>query len=218
MFCKTPSLFSSSRRCRNVGLSESECGHYACPSPIPLLLWFGQRVSPWLLTGTSTSFCCWIFRANHRILWWRWWRSSWSCSWGRTRWLTRNHEQYRVRYTANSSLALFGEMWFLTAGPVVGVPMILAELPERKNFGCFFRHEEVQSFQIFSGLFFGSHLAVGRHHRRRIPRYPHGLHLDRVKVFLADHMHTSAGIHHKLSLSSGSFIYVTGNTHSSEDE
>ena len=27
----------------------------------------------------------------------------------------------------------FGEMWFLTAGQVVGISMILAEFPERKN-------------------------------------------------------------------------------------
>ena len=42
-------------------------------------------------------------------------------------------------------LAFFGEMWFLTAGPVVSIPMILAELPEKKNCGSWFkkhnRHE-----------------------------------------------------------------------------
>ena len=27
-------------------------------------------------------------------------------------------------------LAIFGEMWFLTAGPMVGLPMIIAEFPE----------------------------------------------------------------------------------------
>ena len=43
------------------------------------------------------------------------------------------------------------------------------------------------------------HLAVGRHHRRRTPRYPHGLQLGRVKVFLADHTHTRSWIYHKLS-------------------
>ena len=50
------------------------------------------------------------------------------------------------------------------------------------------------------GFFSCLHLAVGRHHRRRTPRCPHGLQLRKVKVFLADHMHTSSGIHHKLSL------------------
>ena len=38
-----------------------------------------------------------------------------------------------------------------------------------------------------------------RHHRRRSPRCPHGLQLSRVKVSLADHMHTRSGIHYKLS-------------------
>ena len=38
VFCKKPSLFSSSSRYRNLGLSKSECGHYACPNLVPLLL------------------------------------------------------------------------------------------------------------------------------------------------------------------------------------
>ena len=42
-------------------------------------------------------------------------------------------------------LPFFGEMCFLTAGPVGRVPVILAELPEQKNRVCFFkkhhRHE-----------------------------------------------------------------------------
>ena len=29
-----------------------------------------------------------------------------------------------------NSLAIFDEMWFLTADPVVSIPMIIAELPE----------------------------------------------------------------------------------------
>ena len=45
-----------------------------------------------------------------------------------------------------------------------------------------------QFFDIYRGFFSGLHLAVGRHHRRRIPRYPQGLQLGRVKVFLADHV------------------------------
>ena len=40
---------------------------------------------------------------------------------------------------AINSLALFGEMWFLTAGPVVTIPMILTDLPERENCGSFFK-------------------------------------------------------------------------------
>ena len=42
-------------------------------------------------------------------------------------------------------LPFWGELWFSTAGPQVGIPLILAEFPERKNCGCFFkkhnRHE-----------------------------------------------------------------------------
>ena len=52
------------------------------------------------------------------------------------------------------------------------------------------------------------HLAVGRHHRRRTSRCPHGLQISRVKVFLTDHMHTNSRIHHKLS--SGSLVDAAG--------
>ena len=38
-----------------------------------------------------------------------------------------------------SILVVFGEMWFLTAGPVVCTPMVLTEFPERKNCGSFFK-------------------------------------------------------------------------------
>ena len=51
----------------------------------------------------------------------------------------RDNEWYIVRCFAFDSFAIFGEMWFLTTGPVVGVPMILAELPQLENCGCFFK-------------------------------------------------------------------------------
>ena len=94
-------------------------------------------------------------------------------------------------------------MWFLTADPVVCIPMVLTEFPERKNCGSFFkkhdRHGQVQFFDKYRGFFSCLHLAVGRHQLRRIPRCPRGLQLGRVEVFLADHMHTSYGLYHKLS-------------------
>ena len=43
---------------------------------------------------------------------------------------------------------------------------------------------------MYRGFFFCLHLAVGRHHRRRILRCLQGLQLGSVKVFLAHHMHT----------------------------
>ena len=52
---------------------------------------------------------------------------------------------YIYIYIAINSLALLGEMWFLTAGELVSIPMVLAELLERKNCKSFFkkhnRHE-----------------------------------------------------------------------------
>ena len=53
--------------------------------------------------------------------------------------------------------------------------------------------------QLYRGFFSGLHLAVGRHHRRRTPRCPHGLQLSRVKVSFTDHMHTRSWNYHKLS-------------------
>ena len=38
---------------------------------------------------------------------------------------------------------------------------------------------------------FARYLLSCQNHRRRIPRYPHGLQLGRVKFFLANNMHTS---------------------------
>ena len=66
---------------------------------------------------------CWL-------LWRRWWRC---------RWRSKNHKWYIVGYIAINLLVIFDEMWFLTAGPVVSIHMILAELPERKNCGVFSR-------------------------------------------------------------------------------
>ena len=42
----------------------------------------------------------------------------------------QDYEWHIVGSIAINSLALFGEMWFLTAGPMAGLPMIVAELPE----------------------------------------------------------------------------------------
>ena len=97
-----------------------------------------------------------------------------------------------VWFFAINSLALVGKVWFLTAGPVVCMPMILTELPETKNCGSFFeKHncdELVQFFDIWSRFSSCLHLAVGRHHRRRTSRCRHGLKLSNVKVSLADQL------------------------------
>ena len=36
-------------------------------------------------------------------------------------------------FFAINSLAIFGEMWFLTAGPVVSIPMVLTKFPRGKE-------------------------------------------------------------------------------------
>ena len=74
------------------------------------------------------------------ILWGRWWRSTCVRCRG-TRRQTRDYEWHIVWYIAINSLAFFGEMWFLTAGPMVHLPIILTELPERKNCGSFFKKQ-----------------------------------------------------------------------------
>ena len=68
---------------------------------------------------------------------------------------------YIVRYIAINSLALFGEMWFLTACPLEGIPVILAELPERKNFGSSFKKQSNSlTYTVASSLVCTSLLAV----------------------------------------------------------
>ena len=88
-------------------------------------------------------------------------------------------------------------------GPAVCMPMILAGLRARKNCESFFKKhnfdKQVQLLDIYRRLFSGLRLAVGRHHRRRIPRHSYGFQLGRVKVFLTDHVHTGCWIYHKLS-------------------
>ena len=124
-------------------------------------------------------YCCWIFRADHWILWRRCWRSRGEddveelvCKPGTT--------SGRLFATLQSILLPFWvRCGFLTAGPVVGIPLILAELPERKDCGSLFKkhnlHEWVQFFDTYRGFFSCLHLAVGRHHRRRTSRCPHDL-------------------------------------------
>ena len=91
--------------------------------------WSTRRVSPWLLTHTYTSCCCWIVRADHSILRWRCWRSR--CRWRRgTRRQTKDNEWYVVRYHTLIFLQSVMRCGFLTTGPVVGIPMILTEFPK----------------------------------------------------------------------------------------
>ena len=87
-------------------------------------------------------------------------------------------------------LPFLDEMRFVAAGPMETVPKFFAELASPSRISPIFIHR-----RFFSCL----HVAVGRHHRRRIPRHPRGLQLSRVQVSLADHMHSRSGIHHKLS-------------------
>ena len=62
------------------------------------------------------------------------------------------------------------ECGFLIAGPVVSIPMIPEEIPEKKNGQTFFekhnRDDKVQIFGVCRGFFSCLH-AVGSHHRRR---------------------------------------------------
>ena len=53
----------------------------------------------------------------------------------RNSWLNQGLRMAHSLIYFNQFSCFFGEMWFLTAGPVVGIPMILAELPKRKNCG-----------------------------------------------------------------------------------
>ena len=97
----------------------------------PLLSDTGVSTS---LLSDSESLCsrCWL-------LWWRLWRGRWTRSGGRTRWYSRNHKWYIVWHIAINSLEFFDEMWFLTAFPVMYVPMFFAEFRQWKHCGSFLK-------------------------------------------------------------------------------
>ena len=206
--CGTKRLRSSTKFSLNsCSQSGKSCNRSLCTSsdsPFLFLfsvLWIHAAGLPMLLTRTSllscTGFSVYLLTSNTESCDED--RSKWRCWWARTRRKSRNHKFW---YIAINSLALSDEMWFLTAGPVVCTPMVLAEFRERKNCGSFFKkdncREWVEIFDIYRGFFCCLHLTVGRHHHRRILRNPHGLQFSRVKVSLADHMHTCSGIYHKL--------------------
>ena len=126
--------------------SGKSCNRSLCTSSLPsFLLLFSVFLGLCIGFPRSSSlvlstFWYWIFGVSvdvkYRILWWRCWSRCVCC--GGTCWLTADYEWHIVWHIAINSLAFFGEMWFLTAGPVVGTPMILAELPESENCRCIF--------------------------------------------------------------------------------
>ena len=103
---------------------------------------FMQRVSLKLFIGTSTSFLNWIFGVSvdikYGILWWRWWRSRWGCSWRRARWWTRNHQWYIVGKLQSILLPFLMRSGFWPLFHCY-VSMILTEFPQGKNCGSFFK-------------------------------------------------------------------------------
>ena len=100
-----------------------------------------------------------------------------------------------VRYVAINSLAISEEMWFLTADPVVCIPMVVTEFPERKKLR---EASPIAWHTPWLLLFFAP---------RRWPSPPSSdssmsswsPKLSRVKVSLTDHMHTRSKINYKLS-------------------
>ena len=94
---------------------------------------------------------------------------------------------------------MFDEIWFLTAGPMVCIPMILTELPEGVSSRSITVTNKSNSltYTVASSLVCTSLLAliavVGLRDVLMV------LQLSRVEVSLADHMHTRSGINYKLS-------------------
>ena len=106
---------------------------------------------------------------------------------------------------AHSLIFISGEMWFVAAGPVVSTNMILAE------------RTAIVSLRDITVTNSCLHLAVGRHHRRRNSRCPHGLQFGRVKVSFTDPC-ILAPESTTNSLFSGSLVDAAGSTHSSAGE
>ena len=109
-------------------------------------------------------------------------------------------------------------MWFLTAGPVVGIPLIVAELPERKNCGSFFkkhyRHNSL-TCTVASSLVCTSPLAV-----MTVVGLP-GVLMVCNSAELRSRLLTICILAPEstaISLSSGSFVDAAGSAHSSVGE
>ena len=98
-----------------------------------------RRVSSQLITDTLT--CCWcgMLRWCNRFLQWRCRGSKFRWAWRPCR-QTRDNEGYVVRRSAYYLSVISNEMWLLTSGPMVIVPMIFAEFPSERTAGVFSRN------------------------------------------------------------------------------
>ena len=94
-------------------------------------------------------------------------------------------------------------MWFLTTGPVEGIPTIFAELPIVKELRLFLQEASLSRIVI---------IVVGP------PRCPHGLQFSRVEVYLADHIHTRSGIPPQTLFPPVSVVDAAGTIHLSVGE
>ena len=91
-------------------------------------------------------------------------------------------------------------MWILTAFPVIRKPMFNAEFLQWKHCGSFLmKHnsdEQVQLFDTYRHLFIRSHLAFGRHYRRRTP-WPHAYsHRNQPQTLSTDSLDEALGRTH----------------------
>ena len=126
-------VISSSSRCHKFGLSGSEYIHCAYPNPVPL--WFA---APWKFMTRAGRLLIWLNILIHRLSLKSCGHSGTSCNNS-----LRNSSSSSFLFVFSVSadprdgfqsilLPFVDEMWFLTAGPVVGVPTFFAKFPLRK--------------------------------------------------------------------------------------
>ena len=208
--CKKTSLFSSSNRYRNSGLSGNE--QRCCVYSVPLLLaapnviheknWkhldvlehFHQPILPWTPAASPAHLA-----THHSVIPRRHFDSDF-------RNLLIHATSFLVLMSPRSPFQSCLFWWDVVSGhsPNDNYTQILRRV---------FQVKELPVYFVYRCFFFCLHLAVGRHYHRRIFRYPRGLQFGFVKVFLTDHMHACSGIYHKLS-----FLGCFCGIHSSEGE
>ena len=96
-----------------------------------------QRVSARLLTHNLTAFGCGIFRSDHSVLAMKMLKKVGADDVEELadKPGTTNGTQFDT--LQSMCLASFGELWFSTAGPMVGIPMILADVSREKELRVF---------------------------------------------------------------------------------
>ena len=135
---------------------------------------------------------------------------SWKCHGGwrmrtgwKTRWRAWNHNRNEAFRIARYPNPVFNETWFLTVDPFIRISVFIAKLSKRQD--CwrlledFHSQEYIQFFDVHCGLFMRLHFSIGGYDYPTTTRLRQGIHVNRIQVLFADHVHRRAGVDNKFS-------------------